>query len=69
MLADFGALPDVDLVVRCALSLEEPASVTDTVSALEDAGVTWILEGFGPRDPPAAVVESIVGNGPPRLAQ
>jgi alkanesulfonate monooxygenase SsuD/methylene tetrahydromethanopterin reductase-like flavin-dependent oxidoreductase (luciferase family) len=67
-LTDLGALPDADLVVRCALSLEDPGSVTDTVSALEDAGVTWILEGFGPREPPASVVESIVGNGPPRLA-
>jgi alkanesulfonate monooxygenase SsuD/methylene tetrahydromethanopterin reductase-like flavin-dependent oxidoreductase (luciferase family) len=65
VLRDLGALPDADLVVRCALSLEDPASVTDTVSALEEAGVTWILESFGPREPPTSIVESIVRNGPP----
>jgi len=69
MLADFGALPDLDLVVRCALSLEDPARVPDTVSSLEEAGVTWILEGFAPGQPPAAVVESIVGRGPPALGR
>jgi alkanesulfonate monooxygenase SsuD/methylene tetrahydromethanopterin reductase-like flavin-dependent oxidoreductase (luciferase family) len=68
VLAEFGAAPDLDLVVRCALSLEDPAGVADTVSSLDDAGVTWILEGFGPGQPPAAVVESIVGRGPPALA-
>lgn len=69
MLADHGARPDIDLIVRCALSLEEAASVNDTVSALEDAGVTWILEGFGPGQPPAPVVEAIVGDGPPTKAR
>jgi alkanesulfonate monooxygenase SsuD/methylene tetrahydromethanopterin reductase-like flavin-dependent oxidoreductase (luciferase family) len=69
MLADFGALPDVDLVVRCALALEDPASVPDTVSSLDEAGVTWILEGFGPSEPTAAVVESIVARGPSALAR
>jgi len=65
MLADLGARPDIDLVVRCTLSLEDAASVPDTVSALEQAGVTWLLEGFGPGEPPAAVVEMVVGEGPP----
>jgi alkanesulfonate monooxygenase SsuD/methylene tetrahydromethanopterin reductase-like flavin-dependent oxidoreductase (luciferase family) len=68
MLADFGARPDLDLVIRCALSLEDPAGVAETVSSLDDAGVTWILEGFGPGQPPVTVVESIVGRGPPALA-
>ena len=67
VLDDLGASPDIDLVIRCALSLEEPASVADTVSALEEAGVTWILESFGPVEPPAATVERIVERGPPQV--
>jgi alkanesulfonate monooxygenase SsuD/methylene tetrahydromethanopterin reductase-like flavin-dependent oxidoreductase (luciferase family) len=66
-LLDLGARPGIDLVVRCALSLEDPARVTDTVAALEEAGVTWILEGFGPGEPPPDIVERIVDNGPPIL--
>ena len=65
-LADLGARPGFDLVIRYALSLEDPTSVTDTVAGLEEAGATWVLDSFGPGEPPAAVVEEIVRNGPPR---
>jgi hypothetical protein len=61
-----GATPDIDLVVRGALSLEEPSALRRRVSDLEEAGVTWMLEGFGPGEPPAAVVEEVVRRGPPR---
>jgi hypothetical protein len=61
-----GAAPDIDLVVRCALSLEEPSALRRRLSELEDAGVTWMLEGFAPGEPPAAVVEEVVRRGPPR---
>jgi alkanesulfonate monooxygenase SsuD/methylene tetrahydromethanopterin reductase-like flavin-dependent oxidoreductase (luciferase family) len=67
VLADHGARPDIEVVVRCALSLEPAAGVAETVSALEQAGVTWILESFAPGEPPATIVESIVDTGPPRL--
>ena len=49
---DLGARPTIDIAVRCALSLEDPARVPDTVAELEESGVTWILEGFPPGDRP-----------------
>ncbi|HKH88251.1 MAG TPA: LLM class flavin-dependent oxidoreductase, partial [Acidimicrobiales bacterium] len=54
-----------DLVVRYALSLEPSGSRAATAAGLEAAGATWILEGFGPGQPPANVVEEIVAAGPP----
>lgn len=62
---DLGARPTIDIAVRCALSLEDPARVPDIVSELEESGVTWILEGFPPGEPPDRVM-SVVGDGPPR---
>ena len=64
-LSELGAEPDIDIVIRCALSLQEPGTVTDTVEGLEQAGATWLLESFGPGEPPAAIVDQIVGHGPP----
>jgi alkanesulfonate monooxygenase SsuD/methylene tetrahydromethanopterin reductase-like flavin-dependent oxidoreductase (luciferase family) len=64
VLADFGARSDIDVVVRGALALQPASRLADTVSALEEVGVTWILESFGPREPAAEVVERIVSNGP-----
>jgi alkanesulfonate monooxygenase SsuD/methylene tetrahydromethanopterin reductase-like flavin-dependent oxidoreductase (luciferase family) len=64
-LAAAGADPTIDVVVRCALSLEPTETVSATVEALETAGVTWVLENFGPFDPPAAVIEQTVAAGPP----
>jgi alkanesulfonate monooxygenase SsuD/methylene tetrahydromethanopterin reductase-like flavin-dependent oxidoreductase (luciferase family) len=61
-----GAQPDIDLVVRCAVSLQDPAWLRSRLADLEDAGVTWVLEGFAPGEPPLAVVEDVVRRGPPR---
>lgn len=65
-LEDLGVGPGYDLVIRCALSLADPTTVADTLGELERAGATWMLDSFGPGEPPAAVVEEIVRNGPPR---
>ncbi|MGD0083882.1 MAG: LLM class flavin-dependent oxidoreductase [Acidimicrobiales bacterium] len=54
-----------DLVLRYAVSLAPPGTTAATATALEVAGATWILEGFGPGEPPANVVEEIVAAGPP----
>jgi len=61
-----GARPDLDLVVRCSMSLEEPSALRRRVSELGEAGVTWMLEGFAPGEPPPAVVEQVVRRGPPQ---
>jgi len=66
-LVDLGARSDIDIAVRCALSLEDPCAVPETVAALEHAGVTWILEGFPPGAAPERVA-SVVSNGPPAAA-
>jgi len=66
-LAEHGADPDIDLVVRFSLSLQDPAGVPATLGALGAAGVTWVLEGFGPGQPPPAIVEEIVERGPPHI--
>ncbi|MCU1494023.1 MAG: luciferase [Acidimicrobiaceae bacterium] len=65
-LQELGAGSDYDIVVRCAFSLEEPATVRTIVANLTEAGVTWMLEAFAPDGPPTAVVEEIVRSGPPR---
>lgn len=65
-LEELGAPSPYDIVIRCALSREDPASIADTVADLEDAGVTWMLEAFAPSGPPTEMVEEIVRNGPPR---
>lgn len=64
-LADLGAASDIDLVVRCSLSGQDGARTSDTVAALGQAGATWVLENFGPTEPPAVVVERVVRQGPP----
>jgi alkanesulfonate monooxygenase SsuD/methylene tetrahydromethanopterin reductase-like flavin-dependent oxidoreductase (luciferase family) len=63
-LIDLGAEPDIDIAVRCVLSLEDPAGVPDTVAALGEAGVTWMLEGVPPGAPPDHVM-AVVSQGPP----
>ncbi|MFI5286261.1 MAG: LLM class flavin-dependent oxidoreductase [Candidatus Dormibacteria bacterium] len=62
-LTELGA-PDIDIAVRCKLALEEPERVRETVAALEQAGVTWILESFPPGALPE-LVERVVSSGPP----
>jgi alkanesulfonate monooxygenase SsuD/methylene tetrahydromethanopterin reductase-like flavin-dependent oxidoreductase (luciferase family) len=66
-LVERGARPDIDIAVECTLSAQDPATVPDTLAALEDAGVTWMLEAFRPGAPPDRVT-SVVGEGPPRAA-
>ena len=61
-----GARADIDLVVRFAVSLQEAAPLRTRLAELEGAGVTWVLEGFAPGQPPPSVVEEIVRRGPPR---
>jgi alkanesulfonate monooxygenase SsuD/methylene tetrahydromethanopterin reductase-like flavin-dependent oxidoreductase (luciferase family) len=63
-LSDLGAQPDLDIAVRCALSLEDPAGVPETVAALAESGVTWMLEGVRPGAPPDQVMAA-VSDGPP----
>jgi alkanesulfonate monooxygenase SsuD/methylene tetrahydromethanopterin reductase-like flavin-dependent oxidoreductase (luciferase family) len=63
-LLDRGAAADIDIVVRCHLSAEEPSSLLQTVAALEVSGVTWMLEAFDPGTDPD-VVSRIVEQGPP----
>jgi alkanesulfonate monooxygenase SsuD/methylene tetrahydromethanopterin reductase-like flavin-dependent oxidoreductase (luciferase family) len=63
-LLDRGASTDIDIAVRCELSTEEPASVAETVAALEASGVTWMLEAVAPGTDPD-VVSRIVQQGPP----
>jgi alkanesulfonate monooxygenase SsuD/methylene tetrahydromethanopterin reductase-like flavin-dependent oxidoreductase (luciferase family) len=63
-LLDLGASPDIDIVVRYALSLQDPATIPETVAALEQAGVTWILDATTPGENPDTV-ERIARGGPP----
>ncbi len=63
-LVDRGARFDIDIAVECALSLEEPSSIPETVAALERVGVTWMLEAFPPGTAPDRVAR-VVSNGPP----
>jgi alkanesulfonate monooxygenase SsuD/methylene tetrahydromethanopterin reductase-like flavin-dependent oxidoreductase (luciferase family) len=60
-----GARPDIDVVVRFALSLQEAGPLRTRLAELETAGVTWVLEGFDPGQPPPSVVEEIARRGPP----
>ena len=59
-----GAPDDHDLVIRCALHRLDPASRSAAVTTFTDCGVTWLLEGFSPRQA-AAQVEAVVRSGPP----
>ena len=63
-LLDLGGRPDMDIAVRAALSIEDPDTVPATVAALQESGVTWLLEAFPPGAPPDRVM-SVVVNGPP----
>jgi alkanesulfonate monooxygenase SsuD/methylene tetrahydromethanopterin reductase-like flavin-dependent oxidoreductase (luciferase family) len=63
-LEELGGSADIDIAIRCALSLEDRSRVAATVAALERAGVTWILEAVAPAER-TDVVERIVRDGPP----
>jgi hypothetical protein len=64
-LTELGAASTIDIAVRCALSLQDPALVPDIVSGLEESGVTWMLESFPPGEPPDRVAD-VIDRGPPR---
>jgi len=63
-LAELGGDPDIDIAIRYALSLEDPAAIPEAVVSLEEAGVTWILEAIAPGEQPESV-ERVVRHGPP----
>jgi alkanesulfonate monooxygenase SsuD/methylene tetrahydromethanopterin reductase-like flavin-dependent oxidoreductase (luciferase family) len=65
-LTGLGAPRSLDVVVRCSLHRVAAAARTDVVAALGEAGVTWVLEGFGVGQA-AAEVEAYVAAGPPDL--
>jgi alkanesulfonate monooxygenase SsuD/methylene tetrahydromethanopterin reductase-like flavin-dependent oxidoreductase (luciferase family) len=59
-----GAGDGYDLVIRCVLRGHDPGRRAAALAALEDRGVTWVVEGFDP-GVPAAEVEATVAAGPP----
>lgn len=61
-----GAAPDIDVIVRYQLSARNSATQRDTFRALEDAGVTWILEAIAP-GAPARDVLATAKAGPPSV--
>jgi alkanesulfonate monooxygenase SsuD/methylene tetrahydromethanopterin reductase-like flavin-dependent oxidoreductase (luciferase family) len=64
-LTDLGAPRSLDVVVRCSLHRLEAAARADVVAELGEAGVTWLLEGFGVGQG-ASEVSDYVAAGPPR---
>jgi alkanesulfonate monooxygenase SsuD/methylene tetrahydromethanopterin reductase-like flavin-dependent oxidoreductase (luciferase family) len=64
-LTGLGAPRSLDVVVRCSLHRLDPAARADIVAQLGEAGVTWLLEGFGIGQP-AGEVADYVAAGPPR---
>lgn len=63
-LTGLGAPRSLDVVVRCSLHRLDASAHAGVVTALGDAGVTWMLEGFGIRQD-AADVTDYVAAGPP----
>jgi alkanesulfonate monooxygenase SsuD/methylene tetrahydromethanopterin reductase-like flavin-dependent oxidoreductase (luciferase family) len=59
-----GARPDIDIVVRFAFSELDSSTMRETVAALEEAGVTWILEATAP-GATSSHVDGVVRAGPP----
>ena len=62
-LTDLGAPRSLDVVVRCSLHRLDPAARAEVVAQLGEAGVTWLLEGFGVGQA-AAEVADYVAAGP-----
>jgi alkanesulfonate monooxygenase SsuD/methylene tetrahydromethanopterin reductase-like flavin-dependent oxidoreductase (luciferase family) len=65
-LTGLGAPRSLDVVVRCSLHRLDAAARADVVTALGEAGVTWILEGFGVGQAAAEVADYVAHAG--RLA-
>jgi len=53
-----------DLVIRCVLRGLDAGRRAAALAALEECGVTWVVEGFDP-GVPAADIESTIAAGPP----
>jgi alkanesulfonate monooxygenase SsuD/methylene tetrahydromethanopterin reductase-like flavin-dependent oxidoreductase (luciferase family) len=62
-LLELGSAPGIDIAIRWARAAEDPASLPERVAALEEAGVTWILEAVAPGALPS-MVEPVVAAGP-----
>jgi alkanesulfonate monooxygenase SsuD/methylene tetrahydromethanopterin reductase-like flavin-dependent oxidoreductase (luciferase family) len=62
-LTGLSAPPSHDLVVRVALHQLDPAARAEATAAMANAGVTWLLEAFGPGQA-AAEVEAYARGGP-----
>ena len=63
-LASLGAARSHDIVIRAVTHRLAGPDRRATVAALAEAGVTWLLEGFAPGQPPEHV-EAVVAGGPP----
>ena len=63
-LTSLGAPSSLDVVVRCSLHRLHAATRAGVVAELGDAGLTWVLEGFGITQD-AADVADYVAAGPP----
>ena len=63
-LTGLSAGRSLDIAVRCALHRLAEGERAGAAAALADAGVTWLLEAFGPGQD-AAAVEAYVRGGPP----
>jgi alkanesulfonate monooxygenase SsuD/methylene tetrahydromethanopterin reductase-like flavin-dependent oxidoreductase (luciferase family) len=67
-LTDLTAAPGSDLVVRVATHrLPSAGARSEAAATMADAGVTWMLEAFGPGQD-AAEIEACVRAGPPATA-
>jgi alkanesulfonate monooxygenase SsuD/methylene tetrahydromethanopterin reductase-like flavin-dependent oxidoreductase (luciferase family) len=62
-----GAPPGIDIVCRGVSLFLEDGEREASFAALEEAGLTWWLESYGPGEPAAEIVETDVRAGPPRL--
>jgi alkanesulfonate monooxygenase SsuD/methylene tetrahydromethanopterin reductase-like flavin-dependent oxidoreductase (luciferase family) len=65
LLVELGADASSDLIIRASMSIIEPARLEGLLAELENAGVTWMLEAFGPGEPAAPAVQEVVRQGPP----
>jgi alkanesulfonate monooxygenase SsuD/methylene tetrahydromethanopterin reductase-like flavin-dependent oxidoreductase (luciferase family) len=59
-----GASEDIDIVCRGATGLVPEAVRAPALQALEEAGMTWWLDSYGPGEPAAEVLDCI-RRGPP----
>lgn len=65
-LLGLGAPEGIDIVCRGVSGIGPPEDLPGRFGDLEQAGMTWWLESFGPGEPPVEEVEAVVAAGPPR---